>query len=314
MRAACRRVAEGATHVRIDAARVPGYVAALPLDQATAPALDPEHHYLDEPEGALAFVLSLDAINFGSGYFPHLVKRPGLSGYFTIASRWTDRFRTGGVPTAAELAELTAADCSRIFAQPTDGGPVGELMALFARALNDLGRLVSERFDGRFAGLVEAAGGSAERLVALLAELPLYRDVRDYRGFAVPFYKRAQLTAADLSLAFGGAGWGRFDDLDRLTIFADNLVPHVLRLDGVLDYAPELAARIDRAEPIPEGAEEEVELRACALHAVELMVAEAARRGPPVTAMQLDYLLWNRGQAPDYKRARPRHRTRTVAY
>ena len=52
----------------------------------------------------------------------------------------------------------------------------------------------------------------------------------------VPFYKRAQLTAADLSLAFDGKGLGSFEDLDQLTIFADNLVPHVLRVDKVLLY------------------------------------------------------------------------------
>ncbi len=42
----------------------------------------------------------------------------------------------------------------------------------------------------------------------------------DDRGF----YKRAQIVASDLALA----GVARFADLDRLTIFADNLVPHVL--------------------------------------------------------------------------------------
>jgi hypothetical protein len=35
--------------------------------------------------------------------------------------------------------------------------------------------------------------------------------------------------------------------------------------------------------------------------------------GHAVTSRGLDYLLWNRGQAPHYK-ARPRHRTRTVYY
>ncbi len=40
--------------------------------------------------------------------------------------------------------------------------------------------------------------------------------------------------AADLAAAFRGQGPGRFRDLDRLTLFADNLVPHVLRREGVL--------------------------------------------------------------------------------
>ena len=123
----------------------------------------------------------------------------------------------------------------------------------------------------------------------------------------MPFYKRAQLMAADLWVAFGGRGPGRFHDLERLTIFADNLVPHVLRVDGVLRYERRLAERIDAGELLPPG-EEEREIRACAVHACELI---AARLGIP--ARDLDVMLWDRGQQPRYK-ARPRHRTRTVFY
>ena len=77
--------------------------------------------------------------------------------------------------------------------------------------------------------------------------------------------------------------------------------------DGVLRYTPELAERIDREELLPPG-EEEREIRACAVHACELI---AARLGIP--PRDLDVMLWNRGQDPRYK-ARPRHRTRTVFY
>ena len=150
-------------------------------------------------------------------------------------------------------------------------------MGLFAQALNDLGAYVDTRFGGSFRGLVSAAEGSAERLVSLLAEMPFYQDVG--------FYKRAQLTAADLSVAHVAA----FSDLERLTIFADNLVPHVLRIDGVLKYDEELAGRIDREELIAAGSTEEVEIRACAVHAVEMMKGALARGGRRrVTAMGLD--------------------------
>ena len=66
-----------------------------------------------------------------------------------------------------------------------------------------------------------------------LTTLPFFADTG--------FYKRAQITANDLQLA----GVADFADIDRLTIFADNLVPHVLRVDGVLRYSDELA-RADR--------------------------------------------------------------------
>jgi hypothetical protein len=314
IRDGCRAVAEQASHVRIDHKRLADYAGTLNLAESRAPTLDPAYHLLGRGEDTVAFIVTLDAINFGSGWFPHLRKRPGLSGYFTVAAALTDHCRRHGVPDAAALAALTAADCTRLFGQDPENPPVDELMGLFAQALNDLGRYLLAGFDGRFAHLVDAAQGSAERLVALLARMTFFADVETWRGASVPFYKRAQLTAADLALAFDGRGWGRFSDLHRLTIFADNLVPHVLRLDGVLLYDPELVRRIDAEELIAAGSAEEIEIRAGALHAVELLVAELNRRGEDVTAMGLDYLLWNRGQRPDYKRAKPRHRTRTVYY
>jgi Queuosine salvage protein len=313
VRVACEAVASRADHVRIDHDLVRSYAASLPLDRVALPVLEPTLHYLGHGDDTLAFVLTLDAINFGSGYFPLLRKRPGLSGYFTIAASLNDYFNEHGPLSAQRLAQVTAADCTKIFGQDLDNEPIHELMQLFATALNDLGRFLVDRFDGNFAGVVEAAGSSAERLVQLLVEMPYFNDVEPCNGMEVPFYKRAQLTAADLSVAFEGKGRGNFDDLERLTIFADNLVPHVLRVDGILLYEEALAARIDSEQLIPSGSIEEVEIRACAVHAVELLSKELHESGHKVTAMELDYLLWNRGQQPYYK-AWPRHRTRTVFY
>jgi hypothetical protein len=345
IRQAAADIARSATLVRIRPERIESYAASLPLERVRAPELDPATHYLREPAGTLAYLVQLDAINFGSGYFPWLRKREGMSGYFTVAASLKDAFEARGPLSAADLSALTPAECARIFGQADWlNEATAELMELFARALNDLGTYVSSEFDGSFAGLVESADASAERLVGVLAEgMPFYRDV--------PFYKRAQLTSADLATA----GVASFDDLDRLTIFADNLVPHVLRVDGVLEYHADLLARINREELIASGSVEEREIRGCALHAVELIAGALrtrwsriaslapAERGEPanddsaftspasaerdepaerdngdspgvaVTAMQLDYLLWNRGQEPAYK-AIPRHRARTVYY
>jgi len=88
----------------------------------------------------------------------------------------------------------------------------------------------------------------------------------------------------------------------------------VLRIDGVLAYDEGLAARIDREELIEPRSPEEVEIRAGAVHAVELMKQALAREGRAVTAMGLDYVLWNRGQERHYKTIKPRHRARTVYY
>jgi hypothetical protein len=312
IRETCAEVAERAKSVRIDEVRLSQLAEWLEREPPGAPDLDPAHHHLGDPDSTLAYVVSLDAINFGSGWFPALRKRPGLSGYFTIATGLKEHFEARGPWDAGELREIGCSDCARIFGQDADS-EVGELMELFARALRDLGGFLEERHGGRFEGPIEAAAGSAARLVEILTEMTLYRDVASYGELEVPFYKRAQLTAADLSAAFDGRGPGRFADLDELTIFADNLVPHVLRCAGVLVYDASLAARVDSEQLLLPGSLEEIEIRACAVHAVESCVSALRAAGREVTAQQLDYALWNRGQHPHVK-AHPRHRTRTFFY
>jgi hypothetical protein len=313
VRTVCKAVADRSTHVHINYDHIPSYASLLPIEQAQCPELDPQSHYLNHGDDTAAFFLTLDTINFGSGYFPLLRKRPGMSGYFTVAHSLNDFYKNRGPLTAEELTHLTIEDCTRIFAQDPDNKAIAELMQLFTTALNDLGHYLLESFDGSYIALIEAAGSSAERLVQLLMKMPFFNDVALYDNLKVPFHKRAQLTAADLSTAFQGQGLGSFNDLDTLTIFADNLVPHVLRVDNVLFYEEALSARIDAGELVPSGSAEEIEIRACAVHAVELIKEESNRIGYDVKSLELDYLLWNKGQQPYYK-AKPRHRTRTVFY
>jgi len=314
IRQGCAAVAARAVHVRIREEPIAAYADSLATTSVAIPPLDAVHHVIGKPAETLAFFVTLDAINFGSGFFPHLRKRPGLSGYFTIATSLTDRFRAAGPLSPDQLATIDAEACATIFGQESASAPIRELMSLFARAWNDLGRDLLERFGGRFRVLIEAANGSAARLVDLLREQEFFRDESDYSGLLVPLHKRSQLLASDLALVFGGHGLGRFDDLDRLTIFADNLVPHVLRRDGLLEYSAPLAEAIDREELIPAGSDAEIEIRACAVHVVELICEALLVDGVAVTSRQLDQILWHRGQHPEIKQAGKRHRTRTVFY
>jgi hypothetical protein len=302
LRAACARVPTLARHVSIVEEAIEPYAASLPL--TTHPAADPDPGAQQLPGGReqlAAFWLTLDAINFGSGWFPTLRKRERRSGYFTIALGVREQFASIGPWTASQLAQVEAAQVAAALRQD----PEHELMALFACSLRDLGTRVGEAFDGRFSALVDAAGRSAVELTTMLGRWRSFADRSTYMGFEVPFLKRAQIAAADLERA----GVAAFDDLQHLTMFADNLVPHVLRLDGVLRLEPELVARIDRGELIAHGSPEEVEIRACAVHAVELIAAQR----PGACAAEIDHALWTRGGEPFYK-ASPRHRSRCTAY
>jgi len=294
VRSTCAELAAHARWVRIDEGALAGEELAELAAPGPAPALDPVRHYLEgEPADVADYLLALDAINFGSGWFPTLRKRLDsgrpVSGYYTVAWALADHVRAAGPPTPAWLRAADTPTIARILDQPPDH----ELMSLYAQALRELGRFLGER---RALDLVTECGGSAGRLAQALARgMAMFDD----RGF----YKRAQIVASDLALA----GLATFADLDRLTIFADNLVPHVLRCEGVLVYDSALAARIDAGELLPPGGPER-EIRACAVHACELL---SQRTGIPPRV--LDVRLWNRGQRPEYK-ARPRHRCRCVYY
>jgi hypothetical protein len=303
LRDTCAEIARRARSVRVHTEAIAPYAATLDLPGAPgAPSgSDDETPGSSRTERAL-YWLTLDAINFGSGWFPTLRKADGRSGYGTVAAAWRRRIATDGPLTVAELAGLDGATVARILGQDPDH----ELMALYAHSLRDLGARLDADWDGEVLAPVDAAGGSAVAFALELGSWACFADRSRYQELSVPFLKRAQIAAADLARA-GVVSW---HDTPRLTMFADNLVPHVLRLDGVLRFDPGLIARIDAGALIAHGSPEEVEIRACALHAVELLLAA---RGHDVSAATVDQRLWQRGQSPRYKAA-PRHRSRCTAY
>lgn len=280
-------VTDRARHVTIDR----DALEAFDVEDALEPIEpDPVRHYLDGDRADVAdYVLTLNALNFGSGWFPTLRKRPRSSGYWTVAWGLADRFRAEGPWTAEQLRRIGTAE----LAATLDQSPGHELIALYGEALRALGRWLGDR---RAIEVFEAADGSAARLAAaVVAGMPFYRD----RGL----YKRAQILGSDVE----SFGVGELRDLDDLTMFADNLVPHVLRCSGVLRYDDPLAAQIDEERMLPLHRAEH-EIRCAALHAVELL---SERTGIP--PRRIDAWLWHRGQDPEIK-ARPRHRCRCVYY
>jgi len=266
----CAQIAASARHVTID--------LDAPVELGGIAGLDPELHFLEgSPDDVARYVLILDAINFGSGYFHELATTTDA-----LTERLTAHARADGPWTAAQLHALDA----RAVAQTLGLEPSHRLTQLYAEALNQLGAWLPDN----------DLGTTADDLARRLTQMPFFAD----HGF----YKRAQIAANDLHLA----GVVDYPDVDRLTIFADNLVPHVLRLDGVLLYDDALAAAVDAQQELPAGGAHERELRACAVHACEQLASRAGV--PPRT---LDNWLWNRGQHAPYSE-RPAHITKTVFY
>jgi hypothetical protein len=295
VRATCAWVARRARSVQIEEGRIEEYAAGLP--RAGTDAGPPA--FAEDPETAAAFAICMNAINFGSGWWPTIRKRPGHSGYGTMAAGVSERFAASGPWTGEELEAMVVEAIAQVVGQDHQH----PLMTQFAAALRDVGNHIRSEYRGSFLGPAEAAD-SIPALAGTFAAWNVFADVSRYDGREVPFYKRAQLAAADLHRA----AVADLPGLERLTAFADNLVPHVLRLDGLLHLDPDLSARIEAEELLEHGSPAEVELRACAVHAVELLSARS-----PLNPAEIDSALWNRGRDRRYK-SLPRPRSRTTAY
>lgn len=294
-----------AKNVSLDGESLEALAEELP---STPPAWQRDYHFRGEEELTLRYLLALDALNFcfwpptrrGEKWGRIGPSGERLTGYFALSVGLAELARDEpGFYQAENLAGIS---------EEALGERLGEvpLLPWRARALREVGAVLS-RFGSARAFFAQARG-STRRLVELLtSHLPMFRDASLHRGRWVPFLKRAQILCTDLWGTFGGTGPGAFTDLPWLTAFADYKLPQILRARGVLRLHPGLAQRIERGELIPWGSEEEVEIRAATIVAVERL---ASLRGD-LLPFQIDWELWHRAQEP---LPFPHHRTLTWAY
>ncbi len=302
-------------HVFIDEPQLRQVCADVVPDTLRLPTWDDDVFVLQPPEDRAAQILLFNTINFSYWGSP----------------KWTIDFRgrledgawgmLGSIARAVQdedfplfdgayLAEIPASELRRILRGNIEIPMFQERLDI----LHEVGGALVAEFDGSFIDIIRAAENDAVALVQLLvARFPSFNDVATLDGHTVAFYKRAQLAAAMLYEAFEGRGLGDLRRTEELTAFADYKLPQVLRRLGVLRYAPHLAARIDRREPLAAGSREEVEIRAATVWAAELMRRELVTRRAAVTALHIDYWLWYAGQVqgPDVP---PYHRARTIYY
>ncbi|MBU2592182.1 queuosine salvage family protein [Patescibacteria group bacterium] len=209
-----------------------------------------------------------------------------------------------------ELADLSRSHLRRILA----GNVQIPLFEERLNCLNEAGKVLEKRFGNSFIGVYEKAGNDALALANLLIKyFPCFDDISEYKGEKMGFYKRAQLNSKMVSDTLVASGKGKLRNLDKLTAFADYKIPQILRNLGVIKYSKELAEKIDRYELIKKGSEEEVEIRATTVWAVELIRRELQKRYSFVTASHVDSMLWNMSQTKA-KGEKPYHRTLTAAY
>jgi hypothetical protein len=184
--------------------------------------------------------------------------------------------------------------------------------------LHQVGAVLVEKYEGHFHKFIHACSprlydrgnGIIDRLVK---EFPRFNDISNFDGHQIKFYKLAQLGVWMLYSTLHKSRKFRLDDPDKMTAFADYIVPVALRLLGVTGYSKELETAIETHQLIPRDSRQEIEIRAHCLYATALLAEEINKlRGPKeqVIIPQIDARLWTHYHTTSW----PHHLTKTIMY
>ncbi len=334
-------VLQHARHVKFNMGAVERAADALAQRHVEPPAWNYAYHFFDGSPRTVNYLFLLDTLNFcfwGKPRWTIEYRGKTLDGYWALAASLKRAAEENpSVLDADFLAQISPGDLAHIL----HGKGTIPLFTERWRKVRELGAVLRDRFGGSAARLVESAQGDAALLARIIAEsFSSFNDVAVYHLTESPrrrvpaspsphvsvsevrFFKRAQILVTDLWGSFGGKQWGEFRNMDTLTAFADYKLPQILRAWGVLKYSRSLARKIDSQTELPEGSEEEIEIRAATLWAVEFLRQSLAERGRELMSIQVDWILWEASQAknlakvwkPSQGSIKPYHRVRSIYY
>jgi hypothetical protein len=274
-----------------------------------------------EAKQAIDFILVSNTINFAFTDFERNIKFQAdyqgrtwsdSEAMFACLKRALDE----GIPVldGGWLRRVTPNDLAHIFRSNIEMPMLRER----AEILNAAGEVLEKKYGGHFSRFVEAGPprayadgrGLLERLVA---EFPRYNDVSTYDGHEVHIHKLAQLGLWVLHATLSRTGAFRLEDAERLTAFADYIVPVALRVMRIFEYSPGLEAAINNHQLVPRDSTQEIEIRAHTIYATALLREEINKLRPPemqVIIPQVDARLWTHYHATHW----PHHLTRTIMY
>jgi Potential Queuosine, Q, salvage protein family len=211
------------------------------------------------------------------------------------------------------LAKITRPELDKIFAGNIEMPMLDEKLAV----LHQVGGVLAEKYDGQFSKFIHSCSpklydngnGYVDRLVA---EFPRFNDVSTYDGHEIKFYKLPQLGVWMLYRQIRNGGF-KLQDPQKMTTFADYIVPAALRVMGMTSYSPALEHTINSYQLIPRDSTQEIEIRAHCLYATALLTEEINKLRPPdlqIIIPQVDARLWTHFHTTHW----PHHLTRTIMY
>jgi hypothetical protein len=221
-----------------------------------------------------------------------------------------------GVPflDGGYLARVTRSELNKVF----EGNIEMPMLDEKLEVLHQAGKVLEQKYNGRYHHFVKACSpklydngnGLIDRLVT---EFPRFNDVSMLDGHEIKFYKLAQLGVWMMYSSLHRDGKFRLDDPQKMTAFADYIVPVALRLHGITSYSERLEKAIDTHQLIPRDFRWEIEIRAHCIYATALLTEEINKLRPPdaqVIIPQIDARFWTHFHTTTW----PHHLTRTIMY
>ncbi|CAH0724499.1 unnamed protein product, partial [Brenthis ino] len=273
---------------------------------------------------AIDWVFVTDALNFcfWSLDKEHQWTVNGYTGYLALEAALHRAINEGYDITNPEYySKITDEEVSHIFRGDTEAKI--PLLDQRTSVLHEVGEILIEKFENTFETCVKNANKSAVKLLEIVVNnFPCFQDEAHYKGKRVSLYKRAQILVSDLWNTFDGSGPGEFYDIDKMTMFADYRVPQVLVYFGALSYSEELKEKLQKDIMLSAASSEEVEIRGCSIHAVELIkkslqekINSSGMNVEVPNASLIDYYLWcyRRKYAQEMEKI-PYHKTLGIFY
>jgi putative queuosine salvage protein len=314
-------VIENSRHVRTNLTRIVEQAGWMGYEELPIPDFQLPFGIGRDVDEAIDFGMVSTCINFAFTEFSsHVMFQVDYAG-----GRWSDsdamfacikRALDEGVPflDGKYLSKVTLPDLKQIFR----GNIEMPMLEERGEILRAVGETLTTRYDGHFYNFIRSASprlydqgnGLIDRLVK---EFPRFNDTSPFNGQEIKFYKLAQLGIWVIYRALHRAGGMRLEDPQKMTAFADYIVPVALRVMGILQYSPALEKAIQSFEVIPRDSAQEIEIRAHSLYATALLSEEINKLRPAdkqVIIPQIDARLWTHYHTTHW----PHHLTRTIMY
>lgn len=319
-------IASKAKHVKINEKGIEKLGNVL-LDKLEKDELKPENfsqaeiHPKSSDPHAIDWIFVADTLNF---CFWHIEgeegwKVEGFTGYYALCAALNRAIKEKvDILNPAFYSTITQEQLKKIFR--SDNHVEIPLLNERVNCLREVGTVLLEKFEGTFKTCVKQADRSAIKLLEIIVDnFKCFRDEAEYEGTKVAIHKRAQILVGDIWACFHNDDLGKFDDIDEIAMFADYRVPQPLLKFGVLEYSKELMEKLKKNEILKYGSEEEVEIRGCSIHSVELIKDYIKKKSKDanINSILIDHFLW------DYRRKHakeildeglPFHKTFSIYY